>query len=143
MGLQRDRFPAAALLAIAAVLFLSLAGEGCRRQSTPPPLPPADQTYTTRGLIETLPQEPGGPLEVHHERIADFQDRHGEVVGMDPMIMPFVPAAGVDLSGLAPGDPVEFTWEMRWNARPNALIVKLTKLPAGTALELGSGDGTP
>jgi Cu/Ag efflux protein CusF len=104
-------------------------------------LPPADATYTTRGQIDALPTATGQAITIHHEAIPDFRSKAGEVVGMGSMAMPFMPAEGLDLGGLAAGDAITFTWEMRWKARPNSRIVKIEKLPAGTALNFGGAPG--
>lgn len=46
------------------------------------------------------------------------------------MTMPFVPAPGLDLSGLAVGDQVRFTWELRWSPPRIAHVTRIEKLPA-------------
>ena len=51
------------------------------------------------------------------------------------MTMPFAPAQGLALEGLAPGDRVHFTLEMRWQEpREIARIARIEKLPAGARL---------
>ncbi len=112
----------------------------CSRQ---PALPPPDQVYTVRGLIASLPtpDKPASELTIRHEPVPTFVNREGKVVGMDSMEMPFTPARGVSLSGLAVGDPVEFTFEVRWTQSPFSLLTRIAKLPAGTRIELGKAAG--
>jgi hypothetical protein len=130
-------------LAVAAV-SLGLSVAGCEDRAPPtapgakaPATAGADATYTTRGRVESLPAKPGATMVIRHESIPDFRSKAGAVVGMGSMAMPFMPAEGLDLSGIAPGDAVEFTWEVRWNTRPNSRVVRIAKLPPGTELDLG------
>jgi hypothetical protein len=140
MSVRRIRAAAAGNLAVpVAAASLMLAPVGCGRgRPAAAALPPADATYTTRGRIESLPTTPGGGLRIHHEAIPDFKAKSGSVVGMGSMTMPFIPAEGLDLSSLAPGDQVSFTWELRWNARPNSRIVSIEKLAPGVTLNFGA-----
>jgi hypothetical protein len=145
--MTRDKTRSAAagasmVLAAAAVFFGAVGGCEDRGSPTasggaPRALPAPDATYTTRGRIDALPASPGGTMRIHHEAVPDFRNQAGAVVGMGSMTMPFMPAPGLDITGLAAGDSVEFTWEMRWNSRPNSLIVRMVKLPAGTGLTFG------
>jgi hypothetical protein len=43
------------------------------------------------------------------------------------MSMPFDVAPDVDLTGLAPGDLVTFTFEVRWRESPNTLVTRLDR----------------
>jgi hypothetical protein len=134
---------AAAILVMPVAAAVFLAGmPGCGTKGGGSPnasaLPPADATYTTRGQVESLPGAPGGSVKIHHEAIPEFKSKAGTVVGMGSMTMPFMPAEGLDLAGLAPGDLVSFTWEVRWNARPNSRIVKIEKLAPGTTVNFGA-----
>lgn len=97
------------------------------------------KAYTVRGRIVALPDKSGKqPLDIHHEEIADFVGKSGQVVGMKEMIMPFANLApGVSLDGFAAGDAVEFVFEVRWNSAPRTLVTRIAKLPAGTELKLG------
>jgi hypothetical protein len=105
------------------------------------PKGPAQRAYTTRGRIDALPGEKAGYLMIHHARIDDFLNRKGEVVGMEEMIMEF-PAVvpGVRLDGLAVGDPVEVTFEVRWDDEPVWVITKLVELSPEAELGLASKD---
>jgi Cu/Ag efflux protein CusF len=111
------------LLALAALLLAA----ACR--PAPPPV------YQVRGESRQLPVAPARDLMIRHEAIPDFKDEAGRVVGMEAMTMPFTLAPGVELGGLAPGDRVEFTLEVRWDDPANlARITRLVRLPPGTRL---------
>lgn len=102
------------------------------------PATPADATYTVRGRIDGLPTPDGKSyLHIHHEDIPDFKGRDGKVTGMNEMSMDFLGIApGVDLSQLKVGDPIEFTFEVRWKSDPRSLVTKIVKLPPDTKLRL-------
>ncbi len=104
-----------------------------------PPVSVAD-VYTVRGVVEKLPQAegPDRDLYIHHAPIPNFRDEHGKVVGMRSMTMPFPVADGVSLAGIAPGDPVEFTFAISWKQPAGYQVIRIRKLPAGTAVDLAS-----
>ena len=106
----------------------------CGRQEK---LAPADATYSTRGQVVEVPRDANGELSVHHESVADFKDRDGKPSHMDSMSMPFAVAPDVSLAGIAPGDKVAMTFEVRWDSLPTLRVVKLSELPESTALSLG------
>lgn len=111
---------------------------GCPRDEARKATPP-EAVYTVRGKIESLP-EPGKPaseLRIQHEPIDNFVGQSGKVVGMDSMTMGFPLAKGVSLEGLAVGDVVEATFEVRWKSHPRFQTTKLVKLPADTELHFG------
>jgi Cu/Ag efflux protein CusF len=95
------------------------------------------RTYTTRGQVVQLPDpaNPGTGLTLNHEAVDQFVDRQGELVGMDPMSMPFPVAKDVPLEGIQVGDVVEFKLHVDWDAEPAAEIVEVRELPAGTKLD--------
>ena len=132
------RHPTTASLSILFVLPLVLAA--CGAPEEPPP-PPAD-AYQTRGLVRQLPSpdRPGSELYVHHEAIPDFRDADGKVVGMEPMAMPFPVADPAMLDGLAAGDKIDFTFEMRWEGGKPLLVTRLEKLPPETVLDFESAE---
>jgi hypothetical protein len=95
------------------------------------------RTYTTRGQVIQLPDpaNPGTGLTLNHEAVDQFVDRQGELVGMDPMSMPFPVAKGVSLDGLQVSDVVEFDLHVDWSKEPAAEITRIRELPAGTKLD--------
>jgi hypothetical protein len=99
--------------------------------------PDSGRTYTTRGQVIQLP-DPANPatgLTLNHEAVDQFMDRQGEIVGMDPMSMPFPVAKDVSLEGLQVSDVVEFDLHVDWSQEPAAEITRIRKLPAGTKLD--------
>lgn len=88
-----------------------------------------------RGEIVRLPAAGAREIILRHEAVPDLRDESGKVVGMEAMTMPFTLARDVGLEGLAPGDRIAFTLEMRWqDPREIARISRIEKLPAGTTL---------
>jgi Cu/Ag efflux protein CusF len=134
-GAARARLAALAIAAAAAFAVTACEREKATHEA---PLPPADATYTTRGVVRELPPQPGADMVVHHEAIAEFVDRKGERAGMDSMTMPFSVAPVVDLSGIERDSKVEMTFEVRWKDA-HLRIVRLTELPAETELDFGGG----
>ncbi|HEV8237747.1 MAG TPA: copper-binding protein [Thermoanaerobaculia bacterium] len=108
-------------------------GVGCGREK----MAPADAIYSTRGQVVEMPGDSNGELSVHHETVADFRDRDGKPSHMDSMSMPFAVAPEVSLAGIAPGDKVAMTFEVRWDSLPTLRVIKLSELPESTALNLG------
>ena len=121
------RFAASFLLSIA------LLQAGCGKPAEAPSVPV--ETYAMRGESVRLPSPQSPEIAIRHEAVSGFRDESGKVVGMEAMTMPFGLAPGVDIAGLAPGDRVAFTLEMRWKATSDIVrISRLEKLPAGTRL---------
>lgn len=132
-------------LLVAGLLAACGGGEPAAPEAEEPSGPP-DQTYTVRGEVVALPDLERGAerqLRVRHEAIPDFVGFEGEVVGMASMVMPFPVAAGVDLEGLEAGDPVEMTFEVRWEGSPPLQVVELRRLPEGTELDFGNEEPLP
>ncbi len=93
------------------------------------------ESYAMRGEIVRLPAAGTREMVIRHEAVPDFRDEAGKVVGMEAMTMPFTLARGVEIEGLAPGDKVAFTLEMRWrDPREIARISRIERLPAGAVL---------
>jgi len=144
--------PAAAML-IALCVLVSCDCESCKSPPTittkdkgarPTPAATADSAqkadavYVVRGQIIDLPEASRAVSEfvVKHEAIDTFVNPStGEVVGMGSMEMPFPLAQGVSLDGLHIGDVVEITFEDYYKPTRRYQVVKVTKLPADTALE--------
>ncbi len=118
-------------LLLALLLALAACGPG-----TPDAPPATPDTYDTRGLVRQVPsaERPGSELYLHHEAIPDFKSAGGEVVGMEAMAMPFPVADPAMLDGLAAGDKVAFTFEVRWEGGKPLTITRLEKLPPETRL---------
>lgn len=116
-------------LALAALLVFGSA-PGCGKSGSKPA-----QSYVVRGQITVMPGE-RQEIEIHHEAIADFVNYSGDKVGMMAMIMPFGVDRGLDLSGVAVGDKVEFTIAMDWDRKPAGYLTAIRKLPPDTELAL-------
>jgi hypothetical protein len=132
------RSVATILTAVQCVFIVVFGLTGCDRQpATAAPATPPEQVYMVRGRITGLPiaGQPGSELAIAHEAIPSFVRNDGKL-GMNAMVMPFTPAPGVSLEGLAVGDPVEFTFEVRWKSKPRMQLTKISKLPADTELVL-------
>ena len=122
----------AAVTAGAAALCIS----SCLKR---PPAPAPENVYSVRGRITSLPVlgDATTSLAIRHEAIPGYRDPKGDRVGMESMEMPFTPAKGVSLEGLAVGDPVEFVWEVRWAPPLFSRVTRIAKLPGDTALNFG------
>ena len=93
-----------------------------------PPVPPADHTYQTKGVVERLPARNDARVHILHEEIPDFVGVDGEVAPMRSMSMPFAVAEGIPVAGLAVGQKVAFTFEVRWSGGEPLLITELQTL---------------
>jgi hypothetical protein len=127
-----QRFTSVAGVGVLAVVAAAAFG-GCSRKQ---PVSISD-VYTVRGVVERLPQTEGPDrgLYIHHAAIPTFRDEHGKVVGMMSMTMPFPVADDVSLAGIAPGDPVEFTFAVSWKQPVGYQVIRIHKLAAGTAVD--------
>jgi len=139
-------------LLLALALPAAISAPGCEREApAPAPAPAAAPTaspdagpaatYEIRGVIVELPdvKKPSSNLSIHHEAIPSFT-ANGKVVGMAEMTMPFPLAPGVSLEGLAVGDVVSFTMEVREQPRMNYRVTRITKLPPDTKLDLKAAE---
>lgn len=127
-----ERARAVRLAVLLSILgILAIAG-GCTGKGSD-----SGRTYTTRGQVVQLPDpaNPGTGLTLNHEAVDQFMDRQGEIVGMDPMSMPFPVAKDVSLEGIQVSDVVEFKLHVDWSQEPAAEITEIRKLPAGTKLD--------
>ncbi len=130
-----QRFTCVAGVGVLAVAVAAAFG-GCGRKQPPS----VSDVYTVRGVVERLPlaEGPDRGLYIHHAPIPEFRDEHGKVVGMMSMTMPFPVADGVSLAGIAPGDPVEFTFAVSWRQPAGYQVIRIHKLAAGTAVDFTS-----
>lgn len=137
------RIAARAVAIIAASGLFALGG--CTREApvAPPtantaPATSIDRYESTRGRILSLP-DPTSPtdqgLRILHEEIPHFKANDGRL-GMREMVMPFPLGPGVTLEGFEAGDPVEFDWEVQWDASPPYYITAIRPLPDGIELDL-------
>ena len=110
------------------LVFAPMLALGCDEKRTP-------EEYTVRGRITAMPAgEQSEELDIHHEAIPTYKHRDGQVRGMDAMVMTFAPASGTSLQGLAVGDPVQMTFEVRWDEHPALVIRQIQELQPDTQL---------
>jgi len=111
---------------------LALAATACTKRAD------ANASYRTRGLVNEV-EGSGADLrvEIHHERIADFKDRDGNLSPMDSMAMKFALGPGVDAGAFKPGAKVAVDFDVRWSDSAPLLITKADVLPEPAQLQLG------
>jgi Cu/Ag efflux protein CusF len=121
-----------------AVLLLTGAA-GCRRGESASAQAGKARRYTVRGEVVRAadPARRDGEILVRHEAIPDFTDRGGRVVGMAPMVMPFVVEPLALAQGLAVGDKLEIRFTVDWSV-PLFRVEHVEKLPPATQLQTGS-----
>ncbi len=139
----------ATTLSLLLILALAGCGGGDQQDQTADQMPAEGQEmaaagvdhYTVRGIVSKLPaaEGPDQNMYIRHAPIPDYKNDSGEVVGMAAMTMPFPVAENVSLEGIEKGDPVEFTFSMRWKPTGHYEIVEITELPAGTAIDFEAG----
>jgi len=93
------------------------------------------RTHAFRAEVTQVPSPGNGELFLHHEAIDDWAGRDGKVEGMDTMTLGFAVAEGVSLEGIQPGDKVEVTLRVDWNADMPVEITALRELPPDTRLD--------
>jgi Cu/Ag efflux protein CusF len=126
--------PAARFYSGLALLFAMLAAlPACKPpESAPASAPATKAVYEMRGVIERLgTAEAPRQLRIRHEATPD----------MESMAMPFAVDESVDLTSLAVGDKVAFTFEIDL-ATHTEHVTKLSKLPADTVLNIPTQIGT-
>lgn len=127
-------------LVLSALLPMALVG--CFRAEEPAQVI-VDEThvgwgeYYSRAEVVALPVD-GGGITLRHEAIPTFLSIKGEMVGMQPMQMPFPLGEGVSIEGIEVGDKVEFTFEVDWD--PGFFIVSISALPEETELDFSKKD---
>lgn len=132
--MQHSRF--ISKYSLAATLLLCSALPHCKQSTSTEVQSAPDQTYTVRGKIVVLPSNTAKTLELQHEAIPAFVNAANVQVGMPAMTMPFNVAHDVSLDSFARGDLVTLRFEVRWNSEPQLLVREMSKLPAGTTLDL-------
>jgi hypothetical protein len=121
---------------VMASVAIAFASTGCRKGERAEKADKPDHVYTIRGQVVELPdpKRPTTEFVIKHEAIDDFADSNGMIVGMGTMEMPFPPAKGVSLDGIAVGDIVQLQFGVWYKpSRWHALSVK--KLPPDTRLD--------
>ena len=86
--------------------------------------------YKVTGEIVRMPGAGSASREVfiRHEKIPDFVDIDGSVVGMEAMTMPFPVAEGIKLDEFKVGDKVAFNYHFDWKGKPPEMITSLKKV---------------
>ena len=93
----------------------------------------AADRYTARGRVIALHAK---EIEINTERIPAFKAVDGKVSPMEAMPMGYVIGDGVARDGLAVGDPIQLTFEVRWADANPLRLTQVVKLPADTQLAL-------
>ena len=126
----------AALLAPVALAVAACGGGHEGAGGAPAQVPPA-AVYSVRGEVADLPaaDRPQTWIAIRHEAIPDFVGITGEPEPMSAMTMRFPVAGGVDLGGLAAGDPVAFELVVDWGAGEPAVVVAIEPRAGDTALD--------
>ncbi len=122
--------PVAFVLAIAACGTSS--GPSAPPEGAAAPASAADR-YTARGRVIALHAK---EIEINTERIPAFKAVDGKVSPMEAMPMGYVIGDGVARDGLAVGDPIQLTFEVRWADANPLRLTQVVKLPADTQLAL-------
>jgi hypothetical protein len=114
---------------LSAMLLITGCGEGGSPSSTA--TPEVSHTYQVRGVVvEILPDA----LMIHHQAIDNYIGPHGQVVGMDPMVMRFQLAPALHTDDFHLKDVLDFSFEDRPQGQ-GFVIVEAHRLPPGTALD--------
>jgi hypothetical protein len=114
---------------LSAILLITGCGEGGSPSSTA--TPEVSHTYQVRGVVvEILPDA----LMIHHQAIDNYIGPHGQVVGMDPMVMRFQLAPALHTDDFHLKDVLDFSFEDRPQGQ-GFVIVEAHRLPPGTALD--------
>ncbi|MBY0260748.1 MAG: copper-binding protein, partial [Phycisphaerales bacterium] len=107
---------------LSAALLLGCGGvlSGCPKSETTSTSPAKaaglarapDVSYTTRGIVESLPipDKPTSEFIVRHEAIDNFFNPVNGNLGMNAMSMPFTLGKGVSLGTIKVGDKVSLTF---------------------------------
>lgn len=123
-------------LLLGALLLLSPVA-ACRTEA---PAPGPAAAYEVAGEIVRLPTAERPEIVLRHDAVPGFRDESGKVVGMDAMTMPFALAPGVALDGLAAGDNVAFTLEVRWSDdRQPVRITRIARVDLIREIDLEDG----
>lgn len=129
-----------AAMVLSGLMFSAAGCDSCAGKSKTDlaELPPAAATYTSRGKAVHVPSgtRPGEKIVIHHEAIPHFKDRKDDVVGMESMQMSFELGEAKLVEGVQPGQPIRFTFEVRWEGDVPLRVIAMEALPDNTELSL-------
>jgi Cu/Ag efflux protein CusF len=114
---------------LAAMLQITSCGRG-GPQSTAT-TPDVSHTYQVRGVVVEILRD---ALMIHHQAIEDYIGPHGQVVGMDPMVMRFQLAPDLHTDDFHVGDVLDFSFEDRPQGQ-GFVIVEAHGLSSETVLD--------
>lgn len=98
-----------------------------------PPAPAAGDTFRARGEVVALGLD---AITIRNEGIPDYPMGEGEP-GLDPTERAYTLGEGIDVEGLAPGDPVDFTFSTMNDGLEPALV-SIKGLDPSTELDFSS-----
>lgn len=133
----------AGLFVTLGLLAMTTSLASCERDQSGQPIwkrKPADKVYTTRALVESLPdpKRPTAQFVVHHEAIDEFENPGG-ARGMNAMIMPMNTPADLQLGELKVGNKIEMDLSVWYAEDANRIAfyqaTRVKKLPADTVLK--------
>lgn len=84
--------------------------------------------YTVTGDVVRLPAEGQREIIIKHDKIIDYRDSTGNVVGMNAMTMPFWLSDPALAKNLKPGDRVQFTLKSQWHPMPSEQITAIHRM---------------
>jgi hypothetical protein len=114
---------------LSAMLLITGCGEGGSPSSTA--TPEVSHTYQVRGVVVEILQD---AVMIHHQAIDDYIGPHGQVVGMDPMVMRFQLAPDLHTDDFHVKDVLDFSFEDRPQGQ-GFVIVEAHMVAPGTALD--------
>lgn len=120
--------PRCVLIVLLAILACTA---GCRGRSSKQPAA-AGEHFSSRGKIVALSPD---QAQIHHERMPAIRAFDGTIKPMDSMTMPFA-RSEASFAGLAVGELVSFEFTVHYDASPTLRLVRISKLPPETVLEL-------
>ena len=120
-------------VALALALVTAACGGDHADDTAATELPPL-AVYSVRGEVVDLPapERPQTWIAIRHEAIPDFVGITGEPDPMSAMTMRFPVAEGVDIGGLAVGDPLAFELQVDWGADDPAVVLAIEPSDADT-----------
>ena len=114
----------------AAMLLITSCGRG--GSQSPATTPDVSHTYQVRGVVVEILRD---ALMIHHQAIDDYIGPHGQIVGMDPMVMRFQLAPDLRTDDFYVRDVLDFSFKDRRPQGHGFVIVEAHRLPPGTVLD--------